>query len=77
MVAPHAIEARHNQLIQFCAVPGLPKSIHRKLFNAITKKVHLTATKPMADNLELAQEVTAKEAAFANVAVIFDGTWEK
>ncbi|XP_037572861.2 uncharacterized protein LOC119455530 [Dermacentor silvarum] len=77
VVAARAIGAGHNQLVRFCAVLGLPKPMHHKSFTAITKKVHLAATKAVAENLKLARKVTAQEAGSANVAVMFDGTWQK
>lgn len=39
--------------------------------------MHLAATKAGAKNLELAGKATAQEAGSANVAVMFDGTWQK
>ncbi|XP_070383699.1 uncharacterized protein, partial [Dermacentor albipictus] len=77
VVAARAIGVGHNQLVRFCAILGLPKPMHHKSFTAITKKVHLAATKAVADNLELARNATAQEVGSANLAVMFDGTWQK
>ncbi|CAN7945252.1 unnamed protein product [Ixodes hexagonus] len=77
VVAARAIGVGHEQLSRFCVLLGLPKPMHHKTFAGITKKVHLAATKAAAVNLELSRKMTAEEVETTQVAVMFDGTWQK
>ncbi|KAL1485609.1 hypothetical protein MTO96_031826 [Rhipicephalus appendiculatus] len=77
VVAVRAIGVGHEQLVQFCAILGAPKPVHHKTFTAIGKKVHAAAMKAAAENLARARELTADDAGSTNVAVMFDGTWQK
>ncbi|XP_077512011.1 uncharacterized protein LOC144122929 [Amblyomma americanum] len=51
---------------------GFAKPVHHRAFAAIGKKLHAAA-----ENLEQARQLTAAEAGSTNVAVMFDGTWQK
>ncbi|XP_077502060.1 uncharacterized protein LOC144113044 [Amblyomma americanum] len=77
VVAARAIGLRHEQLLRFCAIMGFAKPVHRRAFVAVGKKLHAAATKAAAENLEQARQLTAAEAGSTNVAVMFDGTWQK
>ncbi|XP_040074766.2 uncharacterized protein LOC120846929 [Ixodes scapularis] len=77
VVATRAIGAGHEQLSRFCAILGLPKPMHHKTFNSIGKKVHYAAMTAASQNLEKARLLTKEEVGGADVAVMFDGTWQK
>lgn len=77
VLAARTIGVGHDQLSRFCAILGLPKALHHKTFHGISKKVHVAATKAVSDNLVEARRVTALEAGQTDVAVMFDGTWQK
>uniref|UniRef100_A0A1E1X6X9 Putative kolobok-4 hm n=1 Tax=Amblyomma aureolatum TaxID=187763 RepID=A0A1E1X6X9_9ACAR len=77
VVAARAIGIGYEQLVRFCAIMGLPKPMHHKTFNAITKKVHAAAMSAVVRNLEKAREVTKNEVGGMDTAVMYDGTWQK
>lgn len=77
VVAARAIGIGHEQLSRFCAILGLPIPMHHKTFIAIGKKVHAAATKAVQENLAKARMITKEKVDGADVAVMYDGTWQK
>ncbi|XP_075748767.1 uncharacterized protein LOC142814252 [Rhipicephalus microplus] len=77
VVASRAIGIGHEQLSRFCAILGLPIPMHHKTFIAIGKKVHAAATKAVQENLAKARMITKEKVHGADVAVMYDGTWQK
>lgn len=77
VVAARAIGIGHEQLSRFCAILGLPTPMHHKSFIAIGKKVHAAAVKAVQENLAKARIITKEKADGADVAVMYDGTWQK
>ncbi|CAN8008685.1 unnamed protein product [Ixodes pacificus] len=77
VMAALAIGIGHEQLSRFCAVLGLPVPLHHKNFAAIGKKVHVAAMKAVAENMEKARVLTKEMVGDSDVAVMFDGTWQK
>ncbi|XP_037571609.1 uncharacterized protein LOC119453623 [Dermacentor silvarum] len=51
--------------------------MHHKSFIAIGKKVHAAAVKAVQENLAKARIITKEKADGADVAVMYDGTWQK
>ncbi|CAN8014692.1 unnamed protein product [Ixodes persulcatus] len=77
LMAARTIGAGHDQLSRFCAILGLPRPMHHKTFNAISKKLHGAAMRAVSQNLELARNITKDAAGGRDVPVMFDGTWQK
>ncbi|XP_077549490.1 uncharacterized protein LOC144162721 [Haemaphysalis longicornis] len=77
VVAARAIGIGHEQLSRFCAILGLPTPLHHKNFIAIGKKVHTAAMKAVGENMEKARVHTKEMVGGSDVAVMFDGTWQK
>ncbi|KAG0413128.1 hypothetical protein HPB47_009702 [Ixodes persulcatus] len=77
VVAARAIRVGHKQFSRFCVLLGLPKPMHHKTFAGITKKAHLAATKAAAVNMELTRKMTAEVVEATQLAVMFDGAWQK
>ncbi|KAG0411747.1 hypothetical protein HPB47_011129 [Ixodes persulcatus] len=51
--------------------------MHNKTFNSIGKKVHAAALAVASQNFEKARLLTKEEVGGADVAVMFDDTWQK
>lgn len=77
VVASRAIGIGHDQLSRFCAIVGLAKPMHHKTFQAISKKVHDAAMRAVTENLNQARAVTKQVVGSSDVAVMYDGTWQK
>lgn len=76
-VTARAIGVGPEQLVRFSAILGAPKPVPRKAFTAIGTKVYAATPKAALENLARARELTADEVKSTNVAVMFDGTWQK
>lgn len=77
VVASRAIGIGHDQLSRFCAIVGLAKPMHHKTFQAISKKVHDAAMKAVTENMNQARAATKQVVERGDVAVMYDGTWQK
>ncbi|XP_075751069.1 uncharacterized protein LOC142817685 [Rhipicephalus microplus] len=77
VLAARAVGIGHEQLSRFCAVVGLPNPMHHKTFHAIGKKIHSAAVKAVCENMQRARSVTKEMVGSSDVAVMFDGTWQK
>lgn len=77
VVAARAVGIGHEQLSRFCSIIGLPKPMHHRGFFSIAKKVHTAAMAAVSENLRRSRELTKEVAGETDVAVMFDGTWQK
>lgn len=57
-------------------IPSLSKPMHHKIFNTVSKRAHAAAMKAASQNLEKARRLT-EEVSGADVAALFNGTWQK
>ncbi|XP_075742268.1 uncharacterized protein LOC142795883 isoform X1 [Rhipicephalus microplus] len=77
VVAARAVGIGHEQLSRFCSIIGLSKPMHHRGFFSIAKKVHTAAMAAVSENLRRSRELTKEVAGETEVAVMFDGTWQK
>ncbi|XP_077554044.1 uncharacterized protein LOC144168921 [Haemaphysalis longicornis] len=77
VVAARSVGMGYDQLVRFSAIAGLPKPMHHKSFAAISRKVHGAAMSAVSKNLETSRQLTRSEVGEDNVAVMYDGTWQK
>ncbi|XP_077496137.1 uncharacterized protein LOC144107026 [Amblyomma americanum] len=76
-VAARSIGMGYDQLVRFTAIIGLHKPMHHKSFAAINRKVHDAAMSAVSENLEKSRAITKSDVGGDNIAVMFDGTWQK
>lgn len=77
VVASHAIGIGHDHHSWFCAIVGLVKPMHRKTLQAIIKKVHDAAMRAVTENINQARAIKKQVVQGCDVAVMYNGTWQK
>ncbi|KAH6933494.1 hypothetical protein HPB50_015631 [Hyalomma asiaticum] len=76
VVAARSVGMGYEQLVRFLGIVGLPKPTHHKSSAAISQKVH-AAMVAISENLSKPGQLTQSEVGGNDIAVMYDGTWQK
>lgn len=77
VVAARSVGMGYEQLVRFAGIVGLQKPMHHKSFTAISQKVCDAAMDAISQNLAKSRQLTKSEVGRDDIAVMYDGTWQK
>ncbi|CAN8021772.1 unnamed protein product, partial [Ixodes persulcatus] len=77
VVAARSVGMGYEQLVRFAGIVGLQKPMHHKSFTAISRKVCDAAMDAISQNLAKSRQLTKSEVGGDDIAVMYDGTWQK